>query len=402
MKERIGALLFGRLSTSLGVVALQSIGNFVMALAILRVSGTARFGEYSVALTLMVIFVGFVRSVLIEPALGKTAAPRELLVPAANRALVLGVAAGCVCLLVGWLFHLPFVVVLGLVLPGALLFEACRVVQVVEGRPQVALQAQMAAAAGSLLAALLVWSHLISGPAGFLVANLVLGLVAIGLLAREEIRPSMRWTSWPIPERSVLGFAWDYLVGTGSGQLTTVLIGTFVGVHTVGTLRVGATLLSPASMLLAAVTSLLIGRLAARVNEPSSGVLVELRLTLLLICAVAPLLVLPFVMPGTWGEYFAGSDWTEARAVLVWLALEMVFTTVGLVPYAGHRAHLASLESARIRTVLGLIRLAAVPLSAFAGGARGAAIALAVLSLIGSGSWWLSYRAVNAQRAVVV
>jgi O-antigen/teichoic acid export membrane protein len=251
---------------------------------------------------------------------------------------------------------------------------------------------QAIATASTCVAAGAVWASLVTPEVGFLVTTVIAALVGYAPSWRtlHDLLPS--WGRWPIGERRLIEFAWDYLAGTGSGQIATTLLGGLAGTSVVGVLRVGGTLLSPISVVTASMSSLLISHLsrAGRVRG-RSALRHAVALTAAIAGATVPMLLLPLFLPSAWGSALVGSSWFAARVIMVWLALEMSFTVVSLVPFAAHRALLASRESASLRTILGLVRIVSVPIAALTGGALGAAQTMAALSAVGAFAWWASY-----------
>ncbi|HET9518173.1 MAG TPA: hypothetical protein VFO77_10635 [Actinoplanes sp.] len=371
--------------------AISSVGNLAVSLAVARTGSVLDLGAFAVAFSVYALVAGLAQAAVTETVLA-SAPDRETLRNSARRVVSIGLFSSAGVILVGAVLRLPYLVIVGLALPGMLLYDYVKTISLGISQPGRAFAQETVWTTVTLVALWLGLSHALSAMAVFVVwaaSGSVIGIVGaacVGYLVPPGWRVRSRET------RLAVSFGLDFLAGTGSAQIATTLLAGMAGVAVVGALRAGGTALGPVTLLMGTARPLLIPFLA-RTKEAASGARVRAAVfsTAILLCAVIPLAGGVVVVPDVLGTAFLGDNWRAAQPLLAALAFELVFATATAVAFAGHRVQRAGMRTLLIRSVLAPLRVVGVVGAGMLFGAKGAATAMALMALIGLMVWWASY-----------
>lgn len=254
---RPGLSLGRRALWSFGDQALSSLTNAALSIVVAREVGQASFGAFSLALVTFSFVIGISRAVVSDVFViqfsGAAEAERR---PAVRRstggALAIGVLAGSVCLFAGLL--LPHhetrtaLLALGLSLPGLLLQDSWRFVFFAADRPAAAFVNDLVWAVVQFSA---VGALIVTGRHSIFLITLAWGgaaLMAAGVAcAQGALLPAPGGAlAWFRDNRHLnVRMGLDYVINMGAVNLTTYLIGAFIGLVAVGALRAAQVILGP-------------------------------------------------------------------------------------------------------------------------------------------------------------
>lgn len=380
----------------------SSLTNFALSFVILRSVAVEDFGAFTIAFSAYVFAVRVGRALLGEPLVIRFSAVTEDRRRAAVRsavgaAVILGLLAGLVILLIAWLIKGEVgagLVVVAVVLPGLLAQDTYRFGFFAAGRAQkafvndaawgvvqlVAILALVAAGESSIPTLLLAWG--LGGNAAAVLASIQAGVGPDPLQTR----------SWLSDHRD-LGprFVAELIIGRGIGQVVLYAIGGIAGLAALGSLNGARVLLGPVNIAFLGLAPIAVAEGAQlRVADPDRF----RRFTRSL--AVGFALVAACVGVGLLfvSERFGSriiSNWGDVRPYLapvtLWVAGQGVIHA--------WRVGLRALEAPRESLIAQLTAAPAVILGGIFGAVLwdglGGAIGLTIASAVGSVIWYRQY-----------
>lgn len=376
---------------AVGVGGLSSLGNLALSISMAHTTGIYEFGQYAICFSIYGLAVGFVRSAVVEPLLGRQQG-KALFSSSLRRASLLGLIISILTVATGVLLNLDYLVVMGIAMHGCVVYDYILVMNVSAYKPLQALLQESIWLCVSFAGAALVLIGIVPPLVGFAIwagGCAVIAYVAT-ILLRLQLRPG--WDQKFVTTKVSSAFGLDFLIGSGSAQLAINMASAVAGLSVVGALRAAGTVLGPVTLVVNAARSLLIpfvSRLSSGSNRSALGVSLTTSLTMGVLAL--PFLALVWVLPDGIGMLLLGANWAYAKPLLPFLAIELFFVILTAVPFAGHRALLAARNTLVIRIALAAIRIASIVVAAIYFGAIGAALAMAVTAMIGTIVWWWSY-----------
>ncbi|WKU05081.1 hypothetical protein [Micromonospora sp. HUAS LYJ1] len=384
-------LVRGRAPGALAVTALSSGGNLLLAVTVARTESIAGVGRFALAFSFYVVVSGLARAVVTDTVLA-IRADSVVLRDGGGRAVAVGAGAGLAVLMTGVLTGSPYLMTVGLALPGLVLYDYTKALAIGIGSPR-------RAAVQETVWGLVTAAVALLGLAGLLPAPLVFSVWAgtgalLGHLTarRRGYRGRPRWGLDRAGSRLAVTFGVQYVVTTGSAQLAVTALAFTAGSAVVGAISAGRTVFGPVNLLLGAATSLMIPYLGRYRDEPGPVRLrAAVRLTALVTGVAAPVALAVPALPDRWGTTALGANWVAARPLLLALAVEYLLVVVATVGFAGHRVEQAGGRALRIGAVLGTVRIPSIVVGAGLFGAGGAVVAMAAVALCSALTWWRSY-----------
>ena len=353
--------------------------------------GIQEFGMFAIASSVYALITGVVRAAVIEPLLAVGTLVGDL-TAASRRASLVGLVASVPTIAAGALLQSPFLIAAGFAAHGLTMYELSRTVNMAAGDPSKALAQDVVWCCATVGIAVCVGTDVVDGAQGF---GLWVGVGAlIGYLAcfRARYSISPRWPRSRVSTGTAVLFGSDFLVGSGSGAVTTNALGVFAGISTVAALRAAGTIFGPVLLVVSVARTLAIPFLQQfQRRSDGSEVRVAVKVTtILVLLAICPLVFLAF-LPASIGSFILGQNWTTAEPLLPFLSLEVLLIVAAVIPFAGHRVYLAGRSTLVVRTGLGFLRIACVVSAGAVAGATAAAAAMSGVALIGAVAWWCSY-----------
>ncbi|MEU5564186.1 hypothetical protein [Micromonospora musae] len=381
----------GRASRALVVGALSSAGNLLLSLTVARHETVTGVGWFALAFSAYVLASGLARAVVTDSVLASPTAVAQAREGAA-RALTIGVLSALPVLAAGLAVDSPYLLIAGVAVPGLVLYDFVKAVNLGAGQPRLACGLELLWAVATVLGALLGLVRVVGPVAVFAVwagaGALIGGLAAVR--QRYRVRPG--WAAAPGETRVAVSFGAQFLVTTGSAHLALTATAAGAGAAVVGALSAGRTVLGPVNLLLSTAGALMIPYLVRYRDRPGAvRIRSAARVAALVLGCTAPVAVAVALLPDTIGRHLLAANWDLAQPLLLALALESLLTVAATVGFAGHRVERAGRRALLLGTLLGLIRVPAVLGGALLFGAAGAAGAMVAMALASAVVWWCSY-----------
>jgi O-antigen/teichoic acid export membrane protein len=404
--SRIRFGLMGRLwnakraQTALATNAMSSVGNLCISVAIARSSSSHAFGQYAVAFAVYLLATGLLRAAIADSILSQGPSHSSLKAGAA-RTIYVGIAAGLFTAVAAYLTSSAYLGATAVCIPGIVLYDYIKVTSLGIGNPRRAFLQELS------------WTILSAGAATANLLGLCNGTWAFALWAGScsligfihgfvlHYRLLPKWHAEPGEGRVAGLFGLDFLIGSGVGQVTTMLLAGVAGTAVVGALRGGGTALAPVSLIAGTAPALLIPHVSrTRLAPAAERTKAAINTTLVLLALSAPLLILVSITPGVIGRAILGATWPSAHPLLPALACGLFFEIAVTVPFAGHRVERVGSRTLTVRVSVSIIRIATVLVLAHSFGAGGAATAIAITSFASAATWWVSYLALIRSRSL--
>ncbi|MFI7078711.1 oligosaccharide flippase family protein [Micromonospora sp. NPDC049903] len=387
-----------RAVAALSVNGLSSVGNLMVSISVARGESLSGLGQFALAFSVYVLVIGLVRTAVTEAVLAARQAPeRRAVGRGARRAAAVAVVSGVLTAATGAVLGSPYLTVVGLALPGLVVYDYVKAISIGVGGTRVAWTQECA---WLCCTALSVGTVLGTGAptvmifAGWAASGAVLGVVA-ALWQRYGVLPG--WGLDRRETRVAASFAAQFLVTTGSAQLALSALAATAGVAVVGALGAARTVFGPVTLLTTTLSSLIVPYLAqSRADTPRARVRAAGAVVALSVGVLLPLVLALCLLPDEVGRTVLGDNWHAARPLLPLLSVEALLAPIALVAFAGHRVQSAGARALAIGVALGPLRIATIVAGGVLFGAGGAAGALAVLALLSAACWWFSYLRLDA------
>ncbi|MEO3926508.1 hypothetical protein ABGB07_21965 [Micromonosporaceae bacterium B7E4] len=394
------ALSGGRAPVAVVVTATSSLGNLLLSVTVARGGSLSELGRYSLAFSLYVLVSGLARAMVTESVLAE--ADRRDPEPfrrSARRICLVGAVAGALVGTAGLLCGNRYLVVVGLALPGLVLYDYLKAFGLGVAEPQRILRYELVWTLASGVGAGLGLTGRIGASTAFVVWAGSGALVGYLGAARRRCALLPGWPVGRAETRNALAFGLHFLVGSGTAQLATATLAAVAGTAVVGALGGAKTALGPITLLIGASSALLIPYLArAREAEPRVRLRSAARVAAAIIVLVGPLALVLLALPDPVGRALLGANWEFARPLLPALAVESVFMVATMVASAGHRIERAGARTLLLGAALAPVRVGTIVGAGHLFGAPGAAWAMAAVAGCAAIGWWWSYRSLLRAR----
>ncbi|MFJ6197808.1 hypothetical protein [Micromonospora sp. NPDC092111] len=381
----------GRAPQALLVGGVSSAGNFLLALTVTRLETVDGVGRFAVAFSYYVLVSGLARAMVTDSVLA-SGADAAASAGASRRVVSVAVLAGIGVATCGLLTGSGYLLVVGVALPGLVLYDFTKAISLGVGRPRLAAVQETCWAVATVVAAVPGLLGLVSPLvvfAGWAAGGALFGLV---VARRRGHRVTPGWPADRTESRLAAGFGVQFLVTTGSAQLALTAVAGLAGTAVVGALSAGRTILGPVNLVVATASTLLLPYLArTRAATRAVRTRAAIRLTGLVAAGAAPLALAVALLPDRVGGALLGANWAVARVLLPALAVESLLAIPAAVGYAGLRIEGASGRAVLAGGLLGVLRVPVVVAGAVFLGAAGAAGALVAMALLSAVVWGRSY-----------
>jgi O-antigen/teichoic acid export membrane protein len=381
---------------AVGDQILSSISNFVLMVLVARATTVEEFGVFALAFSSYVVALGLSRALVTDPFVVQHSGRPAIRIArdVAGAALLTGLAFGALAVGTGfmvgpesaWTF-----MILGIVLPAALLQDAWRFAFFALGSGGRALMNDAAWAAVSLLA---VFTFQLWRSSSLALLGWGLGAAVAALLGALQTRtiPQLRGGALWLRHQRHLGaqYAGEFVMVLAGWQAAIVIVASVAGLAAAGVFRGGQLLLAPFHVLFMGLTIGLVPVGVARARE-STGALVRLVWGT---SSAVPLVSLAYTallyaIPDGLGRALLGGLWLESRDLVIPLGL----AAAGLGGSLGFIVGVRSLAQASLssRILVGVLTVLGVMVGAALNDARGAAFGLAFSNLISGPIWWRAF-----------
>jgi O-antigen/teichoic acid export membrane protein len=398
-----------RLGWGLADQALSSLTNFALAVLVARAVSTSALGAFGLAFTTYTITLGATRALCQEPLTVRYSATpvrewRTGVAAAKGVALVLGAAAGVVCIAAAFAFGGTLrgsLLVLGIGMPGLIVQDTWRTAffsrlrgRTAFGNDLVWALAQVVLVAAVLVAGTRSVPAFIAAWAGAAAFAALFGIVQSGFVPRPGR------TRWWLSHHRDLGprYLVEFLARNAAQSGAMYTTAAFAGLAAAGALRGAQVVLGPLNVLNMGVTAPAVAesvRIARRSPRRMKRAVELLAVALVLVFVTWGVVV--YLLPASVGEALLKRSWHPAHDVIP--AYTAVMAASGMLTAAtvGLRAMAAAKRSLRSRLVTGVLAVAGGTVGAATYGAVGAATGLALGLWIGGIQWWQQLGAAIAE-----
>ncbi|WLP87114.1 hypothetical protein Q9G90_00040 [Corynebacterium stationis] len=370
------------------ITGFSSISNFVLAIAIARAGTIQDVANFAIGFAGFVIVSGLSRALIGEPASARLLSIEQLRAggqQVSGYSILLAVSVG----IVGAITGQTYLLAVGIFGHAIALYDYSKLISTVFGNPYIATILEILRTI--IIVASVFVPFINQAPSRlFLFWLIATGVVGMAGILIQQVKLLPAFSHPEIPFRESVSYAFDYILGSGTTQITTFALGAFATPAVNASIRGAGTLFGPITMIATSVRALVLPFLSRGLRR-GSKLSPSVNVTATLLLSALPLLIIVNLIPAHWGHGLLGETWVVAKAVLPILSIEVVTTMLTTVPFAGHRSIGAHKRVFNVRLVLAAIRLAVVIAAGVYGGHIWAAIAMVFTSALGLVVWWISY-----------
>lgn len=396
--------MFRRLGWGVADQGVSSLSNFAVSLVVAHALGAEQFGAFTLAFTAYGVVLNASRGLSTDPLIVRFSGRRDeawrtAVSAATGSAVVVGLAAGLICLAIGLVLPHQLgtdFVVLGIGLPALTLQDSWRFAFFAVGRGDLSLLVDLAWGLPLVGGLVVVIRSGPSVPGCLFVFGVTGALSALVGWLLSGVRPRCsQMRSW-IRDHSALGgrYLVENLAVGGSRQLQVVVIGAVAGMAAVGVVRAAGIFMGPFMVVLMGIAQVAVPE-ASHVLKRAPAKLG--RFCLLIGGAQAAVagcwgLVMLVVLPRGIGRVLLGSVWHAAYPLLIPVTLGVVITCLS----SGAASGLRSMGAAP-RSLIGQLSYCGLGLvcgytGAVLDGALGAAWGIVIAGSLGALIWWYEFR----------
>ena len=395
-----------RLSWGVADQGMSSLSNFALGLFVARSFGASNFGAFTLAFVTYTVVINATRGLATDPLLvrysgDQDARWRRATGEASGASLLVGLAAGVVCILLGLVVPAPVgpvLLALGVGLPGLALQDSLRFAFFACGRGSAAFLNDLFWTVLLVLGLLVLHER---GDGSAARCLLVFGGTAtvaglLGLLqARVLPRPS-RAAAWLRTHRELsVRYLIENVSSSGASQLRYLILGAVAGLAAVGYVRASEILMGPFLVVLMGLSQVAVPE-ASRVFHRDSRHLARFCFALgglQAAAAVAWGVVLITVFPLGPGPFILKELWMPTQALLPAITLTVAAASFSTAATAGLRAMGVARRSLPVQLTASAAYLIGGSVGAFLGGALGASWGVTIAQIFAALLWWHQLRA---------
>jgi O-antigen/teichoic acid export membrane protein len=219
---------------------------------------------------------------------------------------------------------------------------------------------------------------------------------AIVALAQLRLKPAITETArWFVRHRSLaVRYGVDDLAAQGSQQGTSFIVAAITGLADAGGLRAAQTVFGPATVVNLGVQTAVTPELVRILSRSASEMRRYANLVGFALAGFAALWgAAAIICPAQIGRELFGESWVTAHPLIVFLAVMQIAASLRVGPLVGLRALGAAERTLRARTIVITLGLLFSFCGAILDGARGVAIAYAIVTPLQSVVWWAQFQA---------
>ena len=398
-----------RLGWGVADQGISSLSNFALGLFVARSFGASNFGAFTLAYITYTFVINAARGLATDPLLVRysgdaTRRWRRATSAATGTALIVGVVAGAVCIVVGLLLPNPVgpvFVALGIGLPGLVLQDSWRFTFFASGRGLSAFINDLFWTV-LLVLALVVLHSTGDGSAArcLLVFGGTAALAAVLGAVQARVLPRPVRVVWWL--RSHYQISVRYLVEnltiSGASQVRSYVLGAAAGLAAVGYVRASEILMGPFLVVLMGISQVAVPE-ASRVFHRNSGRLARFCFILggsQAAAAVAWGLLLMIVFPLGPGSALLKELWMPTSQLLPAITLTVAAASFTTAATAGLRAMGVARRSLRAQLTGSAAYAVCGAAGALLGGALGASWGVTTAQVFAALVWWHQLRAALA------
>lgn len=388
---------------------ISSLSNFAIGLFVARSFGATEFGAFTLAYLTYSFVLNAARGVATDPLLVRhsgepTPEWRSASSKAAGTALMVGIAAGLVCVVVGLLVPAPVgpaFVALGVGLPGLALQDSWRFAFFACGKGSRAFVNDLIwtiLLVGTLL--VMLWQ----GNGSAVNCLLAFGATAtltgvIGAAQAHTIPRMLKASSWLRANHDLsLRYLVENVVNSGAPQVRAYVLGAVAGLAAVGYVRASEILMGPFLVVLMGLSQVAVPE-ASRVFQRDARLLKRFCLILGGTQAVAAAIwgvIIWTIFPLGIGSALLKDVWAPTVPLVLPITLTVVAASFITAATAGLRAMGLARRTLRTQLIASSMYAIAGSIGAVIGGALGSSWGVTVAQFISALVWWYQLRSALA------
>jgi len=394
-----------RLGWGVADQGMSSLSNFALGLFVARSFGASNFGAFTLAFVTYTVVINATRGLATDPLLVRYSGDqdsrwRRAAAEASGAALLVGLAVGALCVLLGLALPDPIgpvVLALGVGLPGLALQDSFRFAFFACGRASAAFLNDLFWTVLLVLALVVLYQRGDGSAAKCLLAFGVTATLA-GLLGMLQARVVPRTAATPSWLRTHRDLSVRYLIenvsSSGSAQLRSVILGAVAGLAAVGYVRASEILMGPFLVVLMGISQVAVPE-ASRVFHRDYRHLTRFCLALGSVQATAVVVwgvVLMTVFPLGPGPFVLKELWMPTQSLLPAITLTVAAASFITAATAGLRAMAVARRTLPVQLTASAAYLIGGSVGAVLGGALGASWGVAIAQIFSALLWWHQLR----------
>jgi O-antigen/teichoic acid export membrane protein len=394
-----------RLGWGVADQGMSSLSNFALGLFVARSFGASNFGAFTLAFVTYTVVINATRGLATDPLLvrysgNQDARWRRAASEASGAALLVGLAVGALCVLLGLVIPDPIgpvLVALGVGLPGLALQDSFRFAFFACGRASAAFLNDLFWTV-LLVAALAVLYQRGDGSAARCLLAFGITATLAGLLGMLQARTVPRPAAAPSWLRAHRELSVRYLIenvsSSGSSQLRSVILGAVAGLAAVGYVRASEILMGPFLVVLMGISQVAVPE-ASRVFHRDYRHLTRFCFALGGVQAAAAVIwgvLLMTVFPLGPGPFVLKELWMPTQSLLPAITLTVAAASFITAATAGLRAMGVARRSLPVQLTASATYLIGGAVGAVVGGALGASWGVAIAQILSALLWWHQLR----------
>ncbi len=402
-----------RLGWGVADQGISSLSNFALGLFVARSIGASGFGAFALAFITYTVVINAARGLATDPLLVRFSGDlvnrwRRATSAATGTALVVGVAAGALCVVAGLLLPDsvgPAFVALGIGLPGLALQDSWRFAFFARGRGSSAFLNDLFWTVLLVLALVLMHgransaAHCLLAFGGTATIAALLGMVQARVLPRPFRALGWLRTHHELSVRYLV----ENVSSSGASQVRSFVLGAVAGLAAVGYVRASEILMGPFLVVLMGISQVAVPE-ASRVFHRESGHLGRFCLLLGGVQAAAAIawgVVLITVFPLGPGPALLKELWIPTQQLLPAITLTVAAAAFITAAIAGLRAMGVARRSLRAQLTASAAYVIGGSIGAMLGGAVGSSWGVTIAECFAALVWWHQLRSALADHHAV-
>ena len=402
-----------RLGWGVADQGISSLSNFALGLFVARSIGASGFGAFALAFITYTVVINAARGLATDPLLVRFSGDlvnrwRRATSAATGTALVVGVAAGALCVVAGLLLPDPVgpaFVALGIGLPGLALQDSWRFAFFARGRGSSAFLNDLFWTVLLVLALVLMHgrantaAHCLIAFGGTATIAALLGMVQARVLPRPFRALGWLRTHHELSVRYLV----ENVSSSGASQVRSFVLGAVAGLAAVGYVRASEILMGPFLVVLMGISQVAVPE-ASRVFHRESGHLGRFCLLLGGVQAAAAIawgVVLITVFPLGPGPALLKELWIPTQQLLPAITLTVAAAAFITAAIAGLRAMGVARRSLRAQLTASAAYVIGGSIGAMLGGAVGSSWGVTIAECFAALVWWHQLRSALADHHAV-
>jgi O-antigen/teichoic acid export membrane protein len=379
----------------------SSATNFLLGIGVARSVGVEEFGAFSIAYATYTLTLGAARALILEPLVVRFSASsndewRHAVAAGGGTSVLFGVAVGAAMIVASSFSSQELgiaLLLIGIALPGLLLQDAWRFAFFAQRRGDLAFWNDLIWAACLVPGAIVLVLLHSQSVAGLITVWALSGwAAAVAGFLQSRVRPRTREARGWLHRHGDLAYRFfgEFLISSGAGYLSVVLVGTLASLTDVGRLAAGQMIvLGPLNILFLGAGLMAVPETAKLLSTSLDRMTEGVRLISLLLALGAGMWVsTAWLLPPWVGFALLGENWSGGRSLLGPMAVAATAIALSYGAMTGLRTLAAARLSLRARILDAVVTLSLTAAGTVMAGATGACWGIAAGACLRIPNWW--------------